>query len=401
MQARIYKMPLVKIPSSDRLAALPEYAFGALDALKQKLVEEGKELIDLSLGSPDRPTDPSVIKALTEGMSKLRNQQYPIFNGSPKFKSAVADWVKGRFGVELDKNLGVLPLLGTKEGIAHLAFAYISEGDVTLVPSPCYPVHVRGTLLAGGQIYHMELNPENNFVCDLESIPEEILNRAKLMILNYPHNPTGATIDKEYFKKAVDLCRKHDIILANDLAYSEIYFEEKPCSIMEIEGAEDVAIEFHTFSKTYNMAGFRLGFAIGHPDIVQTLYKLKTNVDYGVCMGIQDAGIAALALGDDYRKEIRDGYRARRDLVVKELRDMGWSDLQAPGGAMYVWVPIPANFKNCNDYCKELLEQAGIAVVPGNTFGHAGERFFRIALIQNEEVLQKAMDKIRASALTP
>jgi LL-diaminopimelate aminotransferase len=386
------------IPPSLRLVEMAPYAFGQLDEIKLELLAEGKEMIDLSLGSPDRPTDPTVLEALYKGMQKPRNQQYPIFSGLPAFKEEIAQWFHSRFGVKLDVKNGILPLIGSKEGIAHLAFAYIQEGHLTIIPSPYYPVHMRGTVLAGGQVYELELNEGNNYIGDLDSIPEDVLLRAKIMILSYPHNPTGSVVGRAYLEKAVKICKEYNILLMNDLAYSEIWFDKnKPCSILEIPGGIDVGIEFHTFSKTYNMAGMRLGFAVGNPEIVHTLYKLKTNLDYGVCMGIQEAGIAALRLGDAYREEIRLGYEQRRDYVCQALKDMGLK-FNRPGGAMYVWVKIPKSYieqsKNSFDFCRDLLAATGVAFVPGLTFGNFGEHHFRIALVQPMNKITTAMQKL-------
>lgn len=388
-----------KIPPSLRLVEMAPYAFGQLDEIKNDLLREGKDLIDLSLGSPDRPTDPSVLEALYKGMQKPRNQQYPIFSGLPAFKEEIAEWFYQRFGVKLDTKNGVLPLIGSKEGIAHLAFAYIQEGHLTIIPSPYYPVHMRGTVLAGGQVYELPLTAENNFVGDLDSLSEDVLLRAKIMILSYPHNPTGAVVNRAYIQKAINICKEYNILLMNDLAYSEIWFDNnKPCSILELPGGIDVGIEFHTFSKTYNMAGMRLGFAVGNPEIVHTLYKLKTNLDYGVCMGIQEAGIAALRLGDSYREEIRNEYERRRDYVCQSLKDMGLKVFK-PGGAMYTWVPIPQIYidqnKNSFDFCRDLLAATGVAFVPGLTFGNFGEHYFRIALVQPMDKLKTAMEKLK------
>ena len=379
---------------------MPPYAFGQLDEIKLALIQEGKELIDLSLGSPDRGTEPSVLEALYKGMQKRRNQQYPIFSGLPEFKDSIATWFQGRFNVKLDPKTQILPLLGSKEGIAHIAFAYMQEGHMAIIPSPYYPVHMRGTVLAGGHIYELELKPENNFVGDLDAIPEDILLRAKMLILSYPHNPTGATVDKKYLEKAVALCREYEILLVNDLAYSEIWFDgNKPNSIFEVEGAMDIGIEFHTFSKTYNMAGMRLGFAVGNPDIIHTLYKLKTNIDYGVCMGIQEAGAAAIALGDSYREEIRLEYQRRRDYVVPRLKEMGLHPYN-PGGAMYVWIPVPESFrgedKDSFDFARDLLAATGVALVPGLTFGPFGKDYVRLALVQPVDRLKIAMEKLEA-----
>ncbi len=376
---------------------MPQYAFGQLDALKVELHKQGQEIIDLSLGSPDAPTDPSVLEALSCGMQKSRNQKYPIFSGLPEFKEEIATWFKSRFAVELDPEAGILPLLGSKEGIAHLAFAYMQEGFTTIIPSPYYPVHMRGTVLAGGNVYELKLKKENNYLGDLDEIPEDVLIRARMMIISYPHNPTGAVASRDYLEKAVKICKEYNILLVNDFAYSEIWFDDnKPHSIFEIRGAMDIAIEFHTFSKTYNMAGMRLGFAVGNPEIVQTLFKLKTNIDYGVCMGIQEAGIAAIKLGDEYRENIRLEYQKRRDYIYKALTNMGF-DINKPGGAMYFWLPIPKNYieenKSSFDFSRELLESTGIGVVPGVTFGKHGEDYFRIAMVQPMAQIEKAMDK--------
>lgn len=383
-----------RVLPSLRLVDMPPYAFGQLDDLKREVVKEGKELIDLSLGSPDRPTHPDVLKAMYDAMQKLRNQQYPIFSGLPSFKETICEWFSGRFGVNLDPVTNVLPLIGSKEGIGHLAFAYIQEGDLTITPSPYYPVHMRATTLSGGHVYELPLKPENQYVGDLDAIPEDILIRAKIMILSYPHNPTGASVNKAYIKKAVDLCKRYNIILLNDLAYSEIWFDDyKPCSVLEVEGAMDVAVEFHTFSKTYNMAGMRLGFACGNPEIIHTLYKLKTNLDYGVCMGIQEAGTAALNLGNDYREEIRLEYQRRRDYLIPRLKEIGFKPM-TPKGAMYIWVPI--NVASSLEFATNLLRETGVSVVPGITFGSNGEGHIRIAMVQNLSALEQACDKLEA-----
>ena len=392
------KSPFHKILPSLRLVEMPDYAFGQLDDLKNKLVEEGKDLVDLSLGSPDRETEDTVLKALYDGMKKPRNQKYPIFRGLPSFKKEIAEWFGKRFNVDLNPDNQILPLLGSKEGIAHIAFAYMQEGFMSIIPSPYYPVHMRGTVLAGGQVYELKLKPENNFVGDLDELTEETLLRAKIMIISYPNNPTGAVVGKDYLEKVVKLCKEYNILLINDLAYSEIWFDDnKPHSILEIRGAMDIAIEFHTFSKTYNMAGMRLGFAVGNEKIVETLYKLKTNIDYGVCMGIQEAGIAALQLGDGYREEVRQSYQKRRDYLYPVLKDMGF-DVMKPGGAMYYWMPIPKRYieenKNSFDFAIDVLENTGVVLVPGQTFGRYGEDYVRLAMVQPLEDIKRGMERL-------
>jgi LL-diaminopimelate aminotransferase len=393
------KSPFNKILPSLRLVEMPPYAFGQLDELKLELIKNGKELIDLSLGSPDRGTEPTVLEAMYKGMQKSRNQQYPIFSGLPEFKEEIANWFESRFNTRLDPKTQILPLLGSKEGIAHIAFAYMQEGHLAIIPSPYYPVHMRGTVLAGGHVYELKLKAENNYVADLDEIPEEILLRARMMIISYPNNPTGSVVDKSYLEKAVNICKEYNILLVNDLAYSEIWFDQnKPASIFEVRGGMDVGVEFHTFSKTYNMAGMRLGFAVGNPEIIHTLYKLKTNIDYGVCMGIQEAGTAALRLGDSYREEIRLEYQRRRDYVHQVLTDMKLK-VTKPGGAMYHWIPIPKSYiderKNSFDFARDLLEATGVALVPGLTFGKFGEDYVRLALVQPLDKIKIAMEKFQ------
>ncbi|MDA0771460.1 MAG: aminotransferase class I/II-fold pyridoxal phosphate-dependent enzyme [Cyanobacteria bacterium] len=402
------KSPYNKILPSLRLVEMPSYAFGQLDATKEKLLKEGKEIIDLSLGSPDRETDPRVLQALTDGMAKPRNQKYPIFTGLPAFKKKCAAHFKHRFGVDIDPETGILPLNGSKEGIAHIAFAYMQEGLLTIIPSPYYPVHMRGTVLAGGHVHELPLNAENNFVADLDAIPEDILLRARMMILSHPNNPTGSVVDKAYLEKAVAICKDYNILLINDLAYADIWFDEpgdkpgdrpknKPHSILEVRGGADIAIEFHTFSKVYNMAGMRLGYAVGNTDIINTLYKLKTNIDYGVCMGIQEAGMAAIDLGDEYREEVRLEYQNRRDFIYQALCDMGVK-VNKPGGAMYFWMPIPKSYidqnKNSFDFAADLLAETGVALVPGLTFGKFGEDYVRIAMVQPMDKIKIAMERL-------
>jgi len=392
------KSPFHKILPSLRLVEMPDYAFGQLDEMKNRLVEQGRDLCDLSLGSPDRQTEDSVLKALYEGMKKPRNQKYPIFRGLPSFKKEIAEWFSGRFGVELNPDNQILPLLGSKEGIAHIAFAYMQEGFMSIIPSPYYPVHMRGTVLAGGQVFELKLKPENNFVGDLDELSEDTLLRAKIMFISYPNNPTGAVVGKDYLEKVVKICKEYNILLISDLAYSEIWFDNhKPCSIFEVRGAMDIAIEFHTFSKTYNMAGMRLGFAVGNANIIETLYKLKTNIDYGVCMGIQEAGIAALQLGDNYREEVRLTYQERRDYLYPALKNMGF-DVMKPGGAMYFWMPIPQRYIDANkssfDFAIDVLENTGVVLVPGQTFGNFGEDYVRLAMVQPLEDIKRGMERL-------
>ena len=286
-----------KFKSADRLSYVPTYIFAKLDTEKQELQKKGVDVIDLSLGSPDLHSPEVVIKECIKAVKNPINYRYPPFWGHKEFKEAASNWLQKRFSIEMNPVNEILPLSGSKEGITHLAFAVINPGDMTIVPSPYYPVHARGTLLAGGKIFELPLTERNNFIPDIDTIPQDVLSKAKLFFISYPNNPTGAVCDFSFLEKIVNLCRKNNILLVSDLAYSELTFDgSKAHSILEIKGAKDIALEFHTFSKTYSMAGWRIAFVAGNKDIINALYEIKTNTDYGVCNIIQSASIKAFSI---------------------------------------------------------------------------------------------------------
>jgi len=311
-----------------------------------------------------------------------------------EFRKAVADWYKKRFGVELDPKEQIVTLIGSKEGIAHISFCYVDSGDVSLVPDPGYPVYGIGTILAGGEPYLMELSEDNGFLPDFEAVPEEIARRAKLMFLNYPNNPTGAVADIEFFKKAVDFAKEYDIIICHDAAYSEIYFEdEKPPSILEVDDAMDVAIEFNSLSKPYNMTGWRIGWAAGSSKVIESLTRLKSNLDSGVFQAVQLAGAAALKKAEGTVEEMRRVYKERRDLVVDSLNKMGWN-IKKPEATFYVWAPVPEGYTS-DSFAEYILENAAVVLTPGNGYGKYGEGYFRIALTVEKDKLEEAMERMR------
>lgn len=386
-------------PPAHRLTKLPTYVFAELDELKAAARARGADLIDLGMGNPDRPTPAAIVEVLQEAVANPANHGYPDFRGKPEFRQAVSDWMKRRYNVQIDPETEIQPLIGSKEGLAHLSFAYIDEGDYSIVCSPYYPVHSRATWIAGGEVHHMPLLPENNFLPDLDSIPEEVAKKAKLFFVNYPNNPTAGVADFAFYEKLVAYCRKHGIVLVSDLAYGEISFDGyRPLSVFSVPGAKDVAIEFHSFTKSFNMAGWRIGFAVGNAEIVKALYAMKTNLDYGVSSAVQDGAIEALKHAEEYLPEIVKTYQERRDVAVKGFRDLGWN-IEAPKATLYVWLPIPASFKDSKSWCRHLIDVADVVVTPGIAFGDAGDRFFRISLVSPKETIQKALNRLKEKGI--
>lgn len=383
-----------------RLSKLPAYIFVRLDELKAKARAAGMDLIDLGLGNPDGPTPAPILEAFQEALQDRTTHGYPPFAGRMDFKQAIARWMQRRYGVYLDAENEVLPLIGSKEGLAHLALAYVDQGDVSLIPNPCYPVHLRGSILAGGTIHELPLKAENNFLPDLDAIPVGVASKAKLLILNYPNNPTAATAPDWLLEEAIALCRRHQILLVHDLAYGELYLDDKkPRSILEFPGAKSVSVEFHTLSKTFNMAGWRVGYVVGNSHVIKTLYALKTNVDYGIFGAIQVAGITALKLPDAELDKIRATYRRRRDLLVKNFEEMGWP-VTPPQSTMYMWLPVPPELQmGSTEFAETLLSKTGVVVTPGVAFGTHGEGFVRISMVADDARLQEAMDRLRTTKL--
>ena len=384
---------------ADRLSYVPSYIFAKLDKEKQELQNKGIDVIELSLGSPDLPSPKIVVDECIKAVQNPKNYRYPPFWGQKEFKEAAANWMNKRFSIQLDPEHEVLPLSGSKEGITHLAFAVINPGDLSIVPSPYYPVHARGTLLAGGSVHELPLLEKNNFIPDLDSIPQSVLDKAKLFFISYPNNPTGAICNFDFLEKVTRLCIKNEILLISDLAYSELAFDGfQVSSILQVKGAKDIAIEFHTLSKTYSMAGWRIAFVAGNRKIIEALYEIKTNTDYGVCNIIQASGATAFSIPLSEHKKNAMIYQERRDVMLEELKKLGWN-IPKPGGAMYIWLPIPKKYKSSFEFSYDLLHKAHIATIPGSSFGTYGEGYVRIALVDKKERLNEAAKRMKSAGL--
>ncbi|MCI4458600.1 MAG: LL-diaminopimelate aminotransferase, partial [Thermocrinis sp.] len=375
---------------SQRISQLPPYLFAQIDKKKREKIAQGADVIDLGVGDPDIPTPKPIVDAMKRAVEKPEHHRYPSYEGMLSFRQAVADWYKRRFGVELDPQKEVITLIGSKEGIAHFPLAFVNPGDVVLCPDPAYPVYKIGTLFAGGVPYILPLKEENNFLPDFKSVPSDVLKKAKIIWVNYPNNPTSATATREFYKELIDWAREHNIIVASDLAYSEIYFDgEKPPSILEIEGAKEVAIEFHSLSKTFNMTGWRLGMAVGNEKLIAGLGKVKTNVDSGQFQAIQEAGIAALNLPEEEIQKLRDIYKERREVMAKALKEAGL-EVYPSNATFYLWVKVPKGFSSAQ-FVEKLLEECAIVCTPGNGFGEHGEGYFRISLtVPTQRLLEAA-----------
>jgi LL-diaminopimelate aminotransferase len=387
------------ITRAKRLSALPPYVFARLDELKAKAREQGLDLIDLGMGNPDGSAPQPIIDAAIAAMSVPQNHGYPPFEGTGNFRRAITDWYKLRYGVELDHTSEALPLIGSKEGLSHLALAYLDQGDVVLVPSPAYPAHFRGPALAGAEIYPLTLKAENNWLIDLSSIPEEVARKAKIIYFNYPNNPTTATAPREFFEEIVTWAKHYEIMLVHDLAYAEIAFDGyQPTSLLEIPGAKEIGVEFHTMSKTYNMAGWRVGFVVGNSDIIQGLRTLKTNLDYGIFSVIQTAAETALKLPQSYVDVVIERYQKRRDFLMKGLGELGWN-FPFSKATMYLWMPCSVGM-NSTDFALNLLQKTGVVVTPGGAFGEAGDGYVRVSLIADIPRLQEALNRMKKAGIS-
>ncbi|MCK9484152.1 MAG: LL-diaminopimelate aminotransferase [Candidatus Marinimicrobia bacterium] len=378
---------------SERLKQLPPYLFQEIDRLKAELIAKGVDVINLGVGDPDLPTPSHIITELERAARDPVNHQYASYSGMDDFKKSVAGWYKRRFNIELDARSEVLTLIGSKEGIAHLPLAFINPGDLSLVPSPAYPVYHITTMFAGGESYFMPLKSENHFLPDLKAIPSGIAHRAKLIYINYPNNPTGATAEREFFRQVIDFAREYKILVCHDAAYTEMAFDGyQPMSFLELPGAKEVGIEFHSLSKTYNMTGWRLGFAVGNSEALNGLGQIKSNIDSGVFNAIQYAGITALEADQSCITEMQKVYQERRDILIRGLRKIGLNP-QTPRATFYVWCPTPPGYKS-KDFTTLLLRQTGIVTTPGSGFGAAGEGYIRMALTVNKERIGEAVDRM-------
>ena len=381
------------ITKADRLLQLPPYLFMEIDRLKAEVRAKGVDIIDLGVGDPDLPTPEHILKRLIEASQDPENHRYPSYSGMNDFRKSVAAWYQRRFNVTLDPVEEVVTLIGSKEGIAHFPLAFINPGDYALMTSPGYPVYFSGTLFAGGRSYFLPLRKENHFLPDLSQIPGEVVRQAKVLFINYPNNPTAAVADRSFFEEVVAFAREHRIIIGHDAAYSEIAYDGyRPLSFLEVPGAKEVGLEFHSLSKTYNMTGWRIGFAVGNAQLIGGLSQVKSNIDSGAPQAIQWAGIEALEGPQSCLEEMRIVYRKRRDLMVRGLRQIGLS-VDSPKASFYLWVEVPKGYTSAQT-TRHLLQQAGIVTTPGNGFGEPGEGYFRISLTVPQERLEEAVDRL-------
>jgi len=384
----------MEIIQAQRLKQLPPYLFAQIDRMKQEVKAKGVDIIDLGIGDPDRPTPPHIIERLQKAAADAENHRYPSYEGMLSFRQAVAAWYGKRFQVELNPQDEVVSLIGSKEGIAHIPLAFVNPGERVLVPSPGYPVYKTSTIFAGGIPEIMPLRRENGFLPDFSAIPEKIFKETRLMFLNYPNNPTSAVAEKSFFAEAVALAKKHNIIICHDAAYSEVAFDGyRPQSFLEVAGAREVAVEFHSLSKTYNMTGWRIGFAVGNKNIVSGLGKIKTNIDSGIFQAVQWSGVEALAGDQRVADAMKGVYQERRDVLVAGLMSAGL-DFDVPKATFYVWVCVPKGYTSsaCTIH---LLEKAGIVTTPGSGFGEEGEGYIRFALTVEKERLKEAVERIK------
>jgi len=382
---------------ASRLDKTPPYLFGEIAKLKAKALAEGRDLIDFGIGDPDQPTPRDIIDNLCEAAQDPATHRYDETPyGEPFFLQAVAEWYRRRYAVSVDTEGEILLLIGSKEGLAHLAWAYIDPGDIALVPDPAYTVYAINARMAGGEVYTMPLQRENGFLPDLSAIPSELARRAKLLFLNYPNNPTGAVATQEFYRQAVEFAREYDILLVNDAAYSEVVYDGyRHPSLLQIEGAKDVAIEFNSLSKMFNMTGWRIGFAAGNRDAIANLNKMKSYVDSKQFAAISRAAAYALLYADNTRT--LNLYQKRRDILVEGLQSIGW-DVQKPKATFYVWVPTPGGISSI-EFAKQLLEQAGILAIPGIGYGEHGEGYVRFSITvsgdHHGERVEEAVRRIR------
>lgn len=384
---------------ANRLKRLPLYLFTIIDELKRRARDRGIDVIDFGMGSPDQPPARHIIDKLCEAAQITENHRYSRGDGDVerRLRRAIAKWYKGRFNVDLDPDTEVLPLIGSKEGIAHLCLAYMNNDDIAIVPSPAYPVHFNGPIVAGGILYNVPITPEKGFIPDLHSIPKEIVRMAKLIFLSYPHNPTGAVCDIKFFEETVKWAQGKNLIVVHDLTYSDIVFDgHKAPSFLQVKGAKDIGIEFHTLSKSYNMAGWRIGFVVGNANILKTLSKTKSYLDFGIFRAVQEGAIAALEGPQDCVHNMVKLYKERRDVLVDGLNAIGWKT-EKPKGTFYVWTRIPNKYSALTalEFCTLMVDEIGIAVAPGTGFGEYGEGFVRFALVEDVDRIKKALGKIK------
>ncbi|HEY83041.1 MAG TPA: LL-diaminopimelate aminotransferase [Dehalococcoidia bacterium] len=378
---------------SQRVKNLPPYLFVEISRKIAEKRARGEEVISFAIGDPDIPTPPHIIERLCEAARDPANHRYPESDSLPELRQAVADWYERRFGISFDPDKEVLPLIGSKEGIAHIAFCFIDRGDIALVPDPGYPVYSVSTMLANGEVYYLPLREEADFLPNLKAVPSHILSRAKLLWLNYPNNPTAAVADLDFFNRVVEFARQHDLIVCHDGPYTEVAYDGyRPVSFMQAEGAREVGVEFHSLSKSYNMTGWRIGMAVGNATAIDALKRLKSNLDSGIPQAIQLAAIAALTGPQDCIEEHNAIYQRRRDLIVEVLNSIGLK-ARPPKASLYIWARVPEGYSSV-DFTTDLLDQVGVAVTPGIGYGKHGEGYVRLSLTIPDATLVKGLSRL-------
>jgi alanine-synthesizing transaminase len=381
-----------------RINRLPPYVFNIVNELKMDARHRGEDIIDFGMGNPDQPTPKHIVDKLVEASQRDDTHGYSMSRGIPRLRRAICNWYKTRYDVDLDPESEAIVTLGSKEGLAHLAMAVVDRGDAVLVPNPAYPIHPYGFVLAGADVRHVPIGPGIDFFDELEKSIRDNWPKPKILLINFPSNPTSQCVDLEFFSKIIEIAKEHKIWVVQDLAYADIVFDGYTApSILQVPGAKDIAVEFFSMSKSYNMPGWRVGFMVGNPTLVKALSRIKSYLDYGTFTPIQISAITALEEDQQCVAEIRDMYRSRRDVLCDGLNSIGW-EVEKPKATMFVWAPIPEQYKHLGslEFSKKLLKEAKVAVSPGVGFGNYGDDFVRIALIENEHRTRQAIRSIRA-----
>ncbi|MFP4641792.1 MAG: LL-diaminopimelate aminotransferase [Chloroflexota bacterium] len=379
--------------TATRIENLPPYLFVGITKKIAEKRARGEDVISLAIGDPDLPTPPHILDRLCDAARDPANHHYPETDGLPELRQAIARWYERRFGFALDPDKEVLPLIGAKEGIGHMTFCFVDPSDIALVPDPAYPVYSKSTILAGGEPYYLPLTAENNFLPELDKIPTEIAEKAKILWLNYPNNPTGAVADSNFFERVVDFANKHDVPVCHDAAYTEVVFDGyRPSSFLEVPGAKDIGVEFHSLSKTYNMTGWRIGMAVGNEKMINALMRMKSNLDSGIPQAIQHAAIEALDGSQECITDNNEVYQSRRDKVMRTLNGIGMQAVP-PKAGLYVWARVPEGYMS-SDFVARLIEEIGVVVTPGTGYGNSGEGYFRISLTTPDDRLEEGLGRL-------
>lgn len=383
---------------ANRMNQFGEGVFSRLAVMRKNRLAQGKEVYDLSIGAPNIPPTKRIMEVMAEAVMKPTNYVYAI-NDTQQLLEAVAQWYKRRYDVELNPETEICSLLGSQDGLSHIALSILDPGDVMLVPDPCYPIFADGPRIAGAELYYMPLKKENDYVIQLQDIPEEIAHKAKFMLVSYPNNPTAAMAPESFYHEVVAFAKKYDIIVLHDNAYSELVFDGQSCgSFLSIPGAMEVGVEFNSLSKTYGLAGARIGFCVGNKEVVGMLKTLKSNMDYGMFLPIQAAAVEALTGNQAVVAETRAAYEHRRDVLCDGLIEAGWH-MEKPAGTMFVWAPIPDSYQDSEAFVADLLDKTGVLVTPGSAFGPSGEGYVRMALVQSEDTMKKIVEAVAASGI--